>query len=96
MRFIYDRRSATMTEVTKLTHSLQTADEIQKSIDEFFPNEEQYKIISEPGTFFVASSMVLAAKVVGKRILNGEHPRPRNTSYLCFIVMIESSLGISQ
>ncbi|XP_064477781.1 antizyme inhibitor 2-like [Ornithodoros turicata] len=52
---------------------LKTADIISENLDHYFPPEMDIAIISEPGTFFVASAFTLYAKVIGKRINEAEN-----------------------
>lgn len=36
--------------------------------DKLFPRGDDYEIIAEPGTFFVASAFTLFARIIGKKV----------------------------
>lgn len=41
---------------------------INITIDKLFPEDGHYEIISEPGTFFVASAFTLFSRIIGKKV----------------------------
>ncbi|XP_022661950.1 ornithine decarboxylase-like isoform X1 [Varroa jacobsoni] len=43
---------------------------INMAVDKLFPKGRNYEIISEPGTFFVASAFTLFSRIIGKKVFN--------------------------
>ncbi|XP_002411340.4 ornithine decarboxylase isoform X1 [Ixodes scapularis] len=61
---------------------LKTADIINEGLEKYFPESYGVNIISEPGTFFVHSAFTLFAKIIGKRINEGQNnTKPRQMMY---------------
>ncbi|XP_013392112.1 antizyme inhibitor 2 [Lingula anatina] len=42
---------------------------INMALDEYFPKEENFEVIAEPGVYYVQSAFTLALRVIGKRVL---------------------------
>ncbi|XP_013391344.1 ornithine decarboxylase-like [Lingula anatina] len=46
------------------------AKRINKTLDEYFPTEENVVVIAEPGTYYVQSAFTYVLRVIGKRVSN--------------------------
>lgn len=61
---------------------LQTADIINAGLDKHFPESYGVSIISEPGTFFVASAFTVYTKIIGKRLNESyDDTKPKERMY---------------
>lgn len=61
---------------------LKTADIINAGLDKHFPESYGVNIISEPGTFFVASAFTIYTKIIGKRMNEGyDDTKPKEHMY---------------
>ncbi|OQR72404.1 ornithine decarboxylase-like [Tropilaelaps mercedesae] len=75
---------------------------INTSIDKLFPEGQHYEIISEPGTFFVASAFTLFSRVIGKKVFNERysgifkrnHPNSRRNKFEAMKSNSETNLRV--
>lgn len=70
-------------DVNKQLEFEQMCSKLNHVIDTYFPEQDNYKIIAEPGRYFVYGAYTLVTQVIGIRSLDLKSPISNNTNIAC-------------